>query len=75
MYKVKDITNIIETLAPVYLAESWDNVGLMVGSKHKTVNKVLCALDLNEEVVEEAIMQEVDCIITHHPFLFKALKQ
>ncbi|MBP3887153.1 MAG: Nif3-like dinuclear metal center hexameric protein [Cellulosilyticum sp.] len=72
---LKDIMNVLEQFAPLYLAESWDNVGLMVGSKHKTVNKVLCALDLNEEVIEEAIMQEVDCIITHHPFLFKALKR
>lgn len=65
----------LEKFAPKDLAETWDNVGLLVGSRNKEANRVLCALDLNEEVVEEAISLQVDCIITHHPFLFKPLKQ
>ncbi len=72
---LKDIMHVLEQFAPTYLAESWDNVGLMIGSKNQEVRKVLCALDLNEAVVEEAVLSKVDCIITHHPFLFKALKK
>lgn len=74
MPKLKEIIKALEQLAPTYLAESWDNVGLMVGSPSQEVQKVLCALDLNEAVVDEAIQQKVQCIVTHHPFLFKAIK-
>ena len=74
MPKLKEIMKALEQLAPTYLAESWDNVGLMVGSPSQEVQKVLCALDLNEAVVDEAIEQKVQCIVTHHPFLFKAIK-
>ncbi|ONI47249.1 Nif3-like dinuclear metal center hexameric protein [Candidatus Epulonipiscium fishelsonii] len=72
--KVGDILSYLEELAPVSLAESWDNVGLILGQKDKEANKVLCALDLNEEVCDEAISENVDCIVTHHPFLFIAIK-
>lgn len=72
---LKEIINVLEQFAPLYLAESWDNVGLMIGSERQQVDKVLCALDLNEAVIEEAVAHGVNCIITHHPFLFKPLKQ
>lgn len=72
---LSELIDTLEKLAPRELAETWDNVGLLLGSKKQQVSKVLCALDLNEEVVEEAINLQVDCIITHHPFLFKPLKQ
>lgn len=73
MPKLKEVMAVLEAFAPTYLAESWDRVGLMIGSPSQEVNKVLCALDLNEEVVEEAITRKVDCIVTHHPFLFKPI--
>ncbi|QEH69522.1 Nif3-like dinuclear metal center hexameric protein [Cellulosilyticum sp. ST5] len=71
---LKEIIITLEKLAPIELAESWDAVGLMLGSGQQEISKVLCALDLNEEVVEEAIQIQADCIITHHPFFFKPLK-
>ncbi len=71
---LNEVIEVLERLAPPYLAEAWDNVGLLLGSRSQKVDKVLCALDLNEEVAEEAITLGVDCIITHHPFLFKPLK-
>lgn len=72
--KLKEIIKELERFAPTYLAEKWDNVGLMVGNKEQKVHKVLCALDLNEAVLEEAIKEDVNVIITHHPFLFKSMK-
>lgn len=72
---LNEVISALEKLAPKHLAETWDNVGLLLGSREEQISKVLCALDLNEEVVEEAIGLGVDCIITHHPFLFKPLKQ
>lgn len=75
MPKLKEIIGVLETLAPCHLAESWDNVGLMVGSKEEEIQKVLCALDVNEAVVDEAIREGAKCIVSHHPFFFAPLKK
>ena len=74
MPRLKEIIKVLEGFAPPYLAESWDNVGLMVGSASCDVQKVLCALDLNHEVIDEAIDLGANCIVTHHPFLFKPIR-
>lgn len=64
----------LEQLAPKKLAEDWDNVGLQIGNPRADIHKILVSLDLTKEVVEEAIDQGANMIITHHPFIFKALK-
>ena len=71
MIKVNNIINEMELLAPNYLKEDFDNVGLMVGDKNKEVKKVLLALDCTLKVIEEAKKENVDLIITHHPLIFK----
>ncbi len=71
---IKDVMDYLEQIVPKNLAESWDNVGLLVGDKNREVNKVLLALDVTEEVVEEAIKLSANLIITHHPLIFKAVK-
>lgn len=68
--KVKDIAEIMEELAPVSLAESWDNCGLIIGDPTYHVDRLLVALDLDMTVLEEAIREGVQMIITHHPILF-----
>lgn len=68
---VKDIIKEMEKLAPPFLKESYDNVGLMVGENNKEVKKVLLALDCTKEVIEEAKENKVDLIITHHPLIFR----
>jgi dinuclear metal center YbgI/SA1388 family protein len=75
MVQMKALINKLEKLAPPTLAEEWDNVGLMMGSKSTPITKVLCALDVNEQVVEEAILIGAECIVTHHPFFFKGMKR
>ena len=72
---VNDLVELLEELMPSSLAEDWDNVGLMVGRNGKTVKRILLALDLSKEVVEQAIAQKIDMIITHHPAIFKKLKR
>ena len=72
---VNDLVELLEELMPSNLAEDWDNVGLMLGRKGKTVKKILLALDLSKEVVEQAVAQKIDLIITHHPAIFKKLKR
>lgn len=69
--KVNDIAKEIEALAPCFLKESYDNVGLMVGDENKEVKKILLALDCTKEVIDEAKHNDIDLIITHHPLLFK----
>ena len=74
MPQLKHIISSLETLAPPYLAESWDNVGLMIGDRKSDIHKVLVALDVTEKVVDEAIANNVNLIVSHHPFIFKGLK-
>jgi dinuclear metal center YbgI/SA1388 family protein len=73
--KLKDITNIIEKWSPLDQAESFDNVGLLVGSANSKVEKALITIDTTEDVIDEAIKQKCDLIITFHPIIFSELKQ
>ena len=74
MTTVKDIFNHLNKLADVKLAEKWDNVGLMLGSNNNEVSRVLVCLDVTTSVVEEAIANNVNLIVSHHPLIFKPLK-
>ena len=71
MVTVADILTYIETLAPRYMKEDWDNVGLLCGRKNKEVRKVLVALDPFRSVIDEAIAEKADLIVTHHPLIFR----
>lgn len=67
------IMDAMDRLAPRYLAESWDNVGLLLGSPAQRITKILVTLDVTKEVADQAVQDGVDLIITHHPILFKAV--
>ena len=71
---VTDICLFMNELAPVKYAESWDNPGLLLGHLAQHVHKIMVALDLSPEVAEQAIEQECDIIITHHPYYFSLPK-
>ncbi len=75
MLKLGDVINIIESVAPLTEAASWDNSGLLFGNLDKDINKILVTLDLTPEVADEAIDLGVDLIIEHHPSLFKGIKK
>src|SRR5690242_13147999 len=75
MTKIKDITAFLETIAPRHLQESYDNSGLLTGNASWQVNGILVTLDCTEAVVQEAIDQNVNLIIAHHPIIFKGLKK
>ncbi len=70
MTTVADILKYIETIAPPYMKESWDNVGLLCGRKDRPVKKILVALDPFRSVIDEAIELGADLIVTHHPLIF-----
>ena len=74
MTKVSDILNYIESIAPPYMAENWDNVGLLCGSRNQTVTKILVALDPFEGVCREAAEIGAELIVTHHPLIFMPAK-
>ena len=63
----------IERLAPSALAEEWDNVGLLVGRHNQPARRVLVALELRDEVLDEARETGCDAVLTHHPPIFPAL--
>ena len=67
-----DLAQALESWADPAFAESYDNVGLQVGSATQIVRRVLIALDLTSGVVEEAIQKECSMILTHHPLLFRS---
>lgn len=73
--KVKDFTSELEKIAPLNYAEDFDNVGLLVGDYNDEVTKVLVCLDTTPEVVEEAIEQGANLIISFHPIVFSGLKK
>ena len=62
-------------MSPCFYAESWDNVGLLAGSRKKEVSRIYVALDATDEVIEEAVLMEADMLITHHPLIFSAMKK
>ncbi|MEA1961186.1 MAG: Nif3-like dinuclear metal center hexameric protein [Bacillota bacterium] len=72
--RVKDIVKIMEDHFPPHLAESWDNVGLQIGSYDMPVHRILTTLDLDAGILAQAVEQDVDLIITHHPLFFKGIK-
>lgn len=71
---IKQVYDWINEIAPFDAAEEWDNVGILAGSENQMVNKVLCALDFNAAVLDEAIDRGAQLIITHHPILFSGRK-
>ncbi|HYG16471.1 MAG TPA: Nif3-like dinuclear metal center hexameric protein, partial [Bacteroidia bacterium] len=73
--RISDIINHLETIAPPALQESYDNSGLLVGSKDAEVSKALISLDCTEEIVQEAINKGCGLIISHHPIIFGGLKR
>lgn len=73
--RCKDIIRILEELAPGYLAEEWDNVGLLTGDPECNINKVIMTLDVTLDVVHEAIRENAQMIVSHHPILFHSIKK
>lgn len=73
--RIKDITDVIERFAPLSLQASYDNAGLLVGREEDEVHKALLAVDVTDEVMDEAEREGCDLIITHHPIVFHPLKR
>ena len=72
--KIKEVLSALEQFAPLPLQESWDNAGLQVGLTEAEVSGALLCLDVTEKVVDEALAEGCNLIVSHHPLLFRGLK-
>lgn len=77
MYSAKCamIAALMEDIAPKKLAEDWDNVGLIIGDGSHPVKKIMVCLDLPLWVLDEALENDVDMIVTHHPLILDKIKK
>ncbi|HCC00460.1 MAG TPA: Nif3-like dinuclear metal center hexameric protein [Ruminococcaceae bacterium] len=73
MVTVEEIFSFLQEVAPLDLAENWDNVGVLAGSSSQKVKRVLLSLDITSAVCEEAASAEADLLISHHPVIFHPL--
>ena len=72
--KKKDIYRIIDEISPLKYAEGWDNCGVQTDVGPEDAERILCALEINDAVIDEAIEKDIDLIVTHHPLIFEGLK-
>ncbi len=75
MVTVSEICHYLEEVAPLHLAETWDNVGLLLGRSNRDVRRLMTCLTLTAAVAEEAIQEKCQMVVTHHPVLFRASKK
>ena len=73
--KIKQVLSALEQFAPLPLQESWDNAGLQIGLTEAEVSGALLCLDVTEKVIDEAIAKGCNLVVSHHPLLFRGLKQ
>ena len=72
---IQEVINHLEEFAPLAYAEDFDNVGLLVGNKNNKLTGILVTLDTIEDVVDEAIQNNCNLIVSFHPIIFKGLKK
>lgn len=73
--QIGQITKTLENWAPLSFQEDYDNCGLLVGNSNTICTGVLCSLDCTEAVIDEAIVKNCNLIVSHHPIIFKGIKQ
>ncbi len=71
---VGEVAGVMEMVAPVRLAEGWDNVGLLTGDGRWPVKRVMLAMDLTRGVHDEVVARKAEVLIVYHPPIFKAMK-
>ena len=72
--KLKDFCSYLDSAVPLAFQEEYDNSGLQVGSPESEISSAMITLDVTEEVIEEAIAQKCDLLVSHHPLIFNGIK-
>jgi dinuclear metal center YbgI/SA1388 family protein len=75
MLTVATIVQFLEQFAPVRLAEEWDNVGLLVGTANRPVLRIMTCLTLTPDSVAEAVREQAELVVTHHPLPFRPVRR
>ena len=73
--RIKEVFDALERFAPLPLQEDWDNAGLQIGLTSAEASGALLCLDVNEGIVDEAIEKGCNIVVSHHPLIFRGLKQ
>ncbi|MBN2162325.1 MAG: Nif3-like dinuclear metal center hexameric protein [Pontiellaceae bacterium] len=74
--KLSDLLNALSDIAPLHLAEDWDNTGLLLDPlRRRDIKRILMTIDLTEAVADEAIQKKVDLILSYHPILFRPVNR
>jgi dinuclear metal center YbgI/SA1388 family protein len=73
--KIKEIVRALDSMAPLYLQEDYDNAGLVAGDPEKEANSCLLCVDVTPEVMQEAEARAIPLVISHHPVIFSGLKK
>lgn len=75
MLTVATVAEFLEQFAPTRLAEDWDNVGLLIGSRGQPVSRIMTCLTLTADSVAEAVREQAELVVTHHPLPFRPLRR
>ena len=75
MLHLSELCRFLDSFAPPILSEDWDNVGLLVGDANRQVQRVMTCLTITPASCAEALSQEADLIVAHHPLPFKPLRR
>ncbi len=73
--RVREITDYIESFAPLAYQESYDNAGLQTGDPDQEATAALICVDVTYDVIQEALRLAANLIISHHPLIFSGLKK
>jgi dinuclear metal center YbgI/SA1388 family protein len=74
MPTVGEVAQVLEQLAPLALAEEWDNVGLLIGDAKWPAERVMTCLTVTPETVAEAVERRAQLIVSHHPLPFRPVQ-
>jgi len=73
--KLKDLCSYLDSVVPLSFQESYDNSGLQIGLPEREISSAMITLDVTEEVIDEAVSDKCDVIISHHPLIFNGIKR
>ena len=73
--RCQSFLELLEQWAPLHYAEDCDNVGLHAGDRNKEISKIMVALSPGEQAIDAAVKAGVDMLLTHHPLIFRSMKQ
>jgi dinuclear metal center YbgI/SA1388 family protein len=72
---LRQICGFLRSFAPVELAADWDNVGLLIGDEQRPVQRVMTCLTLTPDVAAEAVAEQAQLVVSHHPVLLRPVQR